>query len=57
MADTQAKDKRVTRRFALRLPVTVRYGERVVLDCATLAIDEGDRIGLVGRSTRRRRAM
>src|SRR5437899_2760879 len=30
--------------------ITVRYGERVVLDGATLAIDEGDRIGLVGRN-------
>jgi len=30
--------------------VTVRYGERAVLDAATLAIDEGDRIGLVGRN-------
>ena len=27
MADTQAKDKRATRRFPLRLPVSVRYGE------------------------------
>jgi len=27
MAETQAKEKRATRRFALRLPVTVRYGE------------------------------
>jgi len=25
--DTQGKDKRATRRFALRLPVNVRYGE------------------------------
>lgn len=30
--------------------VTVRYGERAVLDSATLAIDEGQRIGLVGRN-------
>ena len=30
--------------------ITVRYGERAVLDAATLAIDEGDRIGLVGRN-------
>jgi ATP-binding cassette subfamily F protein uup len=30
--------------------LTVRYGERAVLDGATLAIDEGDRIGLVGRN-------
>jgi ABC transport system ATP-binding/permease protein len=28
----------------------VRYNDRVVLDGATLAIDEGDRIGLVGRN-------
>lgn len=28
----------------------VRYNERVVLDSATLAINEGDRIGLVGRN-------
>lgn len=27
MAETQEKEKRATRRFALRLPVTVRYGE------------------------------
>jgi hypothetical protein len=27
MAETTAKDKRATRRFALRLPVSVRYGE------------------------------
>lgn len=27
MAETQEKDKRATRRFPLRLPVTVRYGE------------------------------
>ena len=32
------------------LCLTVRYGERAVLDAATLAIDEGDRIGLVGRN-------
>ena len=30
--------------------VTVRYGERPILDAATLAIDEGQRIGLVGRN-------
>src|SRR5262245_9761825 len=30
--------------------VTIRYGERAVLDSATLAIDEGQRIGLVGRN-------
>ncbi len=30
--------------------VTVRYGERAVLDAATLSIEEGDRIGLVGRN-------
>jgi len=30
--------------------VTVRHGERAVLDAATLAIDEGQRIGLVGRN-------
>ena len=30
--------------------ITVRYGERAVLDEATLGIDEGDRIGLVGRN-------
>ena len=30
--------------------ITVRYGERVVLDRATLAVEEGDRIGLVGRN-------
>ncbi len=30
--------------------VTVRYGERAVLDSATLAIVEGQRIGLVGRN-------
>jgi hypothetical protein len=27
MAETQSKEKRATRRFALRLPVSVRYGE------------------------------
>jgi PilZ domain len=27
MAEIQEKEKRATRRFALRLPVTVRYGE------------------------------
>src|SRR5437870_6541834 len=30
--------------------ITVRYGERAVLDAATLGVDEGDRIGLVGRN-------
>jgi ATP-binding cassette subfamily F protein uup len=30
--------------------VTVRYGDRAILDVATLAIDEGQRIGLVGRN-------
>jgi ATP-binding cassette subfamily F protein uup len=30
--------------------ITVSYGDRAVLDHATLAIDEGDRIGLVGRN-------
>ncbi len=30
--------------------VTVRYGDRAVLDTATLGIQEGDRIGLVGRN-------
>src|SRR5215212_1855905 len=30
--------------------IVVRYNDRVVLDRATLAIDEGDRIGLVGRN-------
>src|SRR5437660_11368614 len=30
--------------------ITVRFGERAVLDTATLAIEEGDRIGLVGRN-------
>jgi ATP-binding cassette subfamily F protein uup len=30
--------------------LVVRYGERAILDKATLAIDEGDRIGLVGRN-------
>ncbi len=30
--------------------LTVRYGDRTVLDGATLAIDEGDGIGLVGRN-------
>ena len=29
MAEIEAKDKRATRRFALRLPVSVRYGETV----------------------------
>ncbi|HEX7653889.1 MAG TPA: ATP-binding cassette domain-containing protein, partial [Verrucomicrobiae bacterium] len=30
--------------------VTIRYNDRAVLDAATLAIDEGQRIGLVGRN-------
>jgi len=30
--------------------VTVRYNERAILDAATLAIDEGQRLGLVGRN-------
>ncbi|HKW29275.1 MAG TPA: ABC-F family ATP-binding cassette domain-containing protein [Verrucomicrobiae bacterium] len=30
--------------------ITVSYGDRTVLDAATLALDEGDRIGLVGRN-------
>ena len=30
--------------------ITVRYNEQVVLDGATLGIEEGDRIGLVGRN-------
>ena len=30
--------------------LTVRYGERTILDGATLAIEEGDRLGLVGRN-------
>jgi len=30
--------------------LTVRYGDRAVLEGATLAIEEGDRIGLVGRN-------
>lgn len=30
--------------------ITVRYGQRAVLDSATLAIDEGDHLGLVGRN-------
>src|SRR6186997_1088914 len=30
--------------------VTVHYGDRAVLDAATLGIEEGDRIGLVGRN-------
>ncbi len=28
----------------------VRYNERTILDAATLGIEEGDRIGLVGRN-------
>jgi len=30
--------------------LVVRYGERAILENATLAIEEGDRIGLVGRN-------
>ncbi len=30
--------------------VTVRHGERAILDAATLAINEGQRLGLVGRN-------
>src|SRR5438067_7842647 len=30
--------------------VTVRYNERAILDAATLDIDDGQRIGLVGRN-------
>ena len=30
--------------------ITVRYGECAILDSATLGIQEGDRIGLVGRN-------
>ena len=30
--------------------VTVRYNERAILDAATLSIDDGQRIGLVGRN-------
>jgi ABC transport system ATP-binding/permease protein len=30
--------------------LVVRYGERAILDDATLAIEDGDRIGLVGRN-------
>jgi ATP-binding cassette subfamily F protein uup len=30
--------------------LVVRYGDRTILDKATLAIDEGDRLGLVGRN-------
>src|SRR5205823_12384431 len=30
--------------------LVVRYGDRTILDKATLAIEEGDRIGLVGRN-------
>ena len=33
--------------------ITVRYGDRTVLDAATLAIDEGDHIGLVGQLLQR----
>src|SRR3982750_22098 len=30
--------------------LTVKYGTQVVLDCATIAFTEGERIGLVGRN-------
>jgi len=30
--------------------ITVRYNDRVVLDSLTLAIDERDRLGMVGRN-------
>src|SRR5580658_8873257 len=30
--------------------ITVRYNERMILDAATLAIEEGQRIGLVSRN-------
>jgi len=30
--------------------ITIRYGARSVLDSASLSIEEGDRIGLVGRN-------
>lgn len=30
--------------------LVVRYNERTILDCATLGLEEGDRIGLVGRN-------
>ena len=30
--------------------ISVHYGERAVIDAATLGIEEGDRIGLVGRN-------
>src|SRR3989441_7379921 len=30
--------------------LVVRYGERTILDKATLGIEEGDRVGLVGRN-------
>src|SRR4029077_19810081 len=30
--------------------ITVSYGDRTVLDSATLAIQDGERIGLVGRN-------
>src|ERR1700685_549043 len=30
--------------------ITVRYGDRAILDATTLGIQEGDRIGLVGRN-------
>ena len=30
--------------------LVVRYNERTILDGATLGVDEGDRIGLVGRN-------
>jgi len=30
--------------------IFIRYGDRTVLDHATLGIEDGDRIGLVGRN-------
>jgi ATPase subunit of ABC transporter with duplicated ATPase domains len=30
--------------------ITVRYGDRAVLDSTTLGIQEGERLGLVGRN-------
>ena len=30
--------------------IDVRFNERVILDHATLAIDERDRVGMVGRN-------
>jgi ATPase subunit of ABC transporter with duplicated ATPase domains len=36
--------------FLAATDLVVRYNERTILDAATLGIDEGDRIGLVGRN-------